>query len=385
MRSSTFTCDTLQRQTWANFASFCEASREIQTSLLISNEKRTAMKPTLIVVSLLLVGFCHASNILDLEDKSEAVLFDSFSQYIQEHNKNYETEEEHLQRFKNYKASLIRIEKQNQLGGATFGINKFSDMSPEEFASQYLNGNFPSTSELAKKELKRVNTNDPFPYPERIDWRDKNVVTPVKDQQKCGCCWAFSAVETIESTWMIFKNLTTSNFPTLSVQEVLDCTPLGGCQGGFAQIAYNWVMRSKGLVSDAKYPYTARVGRCACANCTSNDGIAGIRDWYKATVPGNERHLLVNLQKYSPISIAVHAGQSWQDYKGGIMTRAGCGIGPLNHALQLVGFVKNGDHPYWIARNQWGTIWGEQGYIRLTYGGDTCKITHMATVVEVTH
>ena len=33
-------------------------------------------------------------------------------------------------------------------------------------------------------------------------------------------------------------------------------------------------------------------------------------------------------------------------------------------------------------RNSWGTRWGESGYIRLSYGSNTCKITDDATYVD---
>ncbi len=29
--------------------------------------------------------------------------------------------------------------------------------------------------------------------PTSLDWRTKNVVTSIKDQGSCGCCWAFAA------------------------------------------------------------------------------------------------------------------------------------------------------------------------------------------------
>ena len=39
-----------------------------------------------------------------------------------------------------------------------------------------------------------------FQIPFSMDWREHNLVTPVKDQGQCGSCFAFAAVGAIEGT-----------------------------------------------------------------------------------------------------------------------------------------------------------------------------------------
>jgi len=201
------------------------------------------------------------------------------------------------------------------------------------------------------------------------------MVTPVKNQQQCGSCWAFSTVENIESMWCKKNSLDCTTFTPLSVQEIVDCdTTDSGCSGGWPYDAYQFVISEGGLETDANYPYTAQNGNC---NFQANLVAVTISSWKYATTNSDETTLQANLVGWGPLSVCVDA-EPWQDYTGGVMMAADCGSS-IDHCVQLVGYDMTQSTPFWIVRNSWGTDWGENGYIRLQYGQDTCAVADVAT------
>lgn len=57
--------------------------------------------------------------------------------------------------------------------------------------------------------------------------------------------------------------------------------------------------------------------------------------------------------------------------------------GDIDHAVSVVGFDKSATPPYWIVRNQWGADWGDNGYIKLQFGQNTCQMTVRPAIVQV--
>jgi C1A family cysteine protease len=307
------------------------------------------MKVALLLLGLVCLCFADDAEVL-------------FTAWKAQYNKVYAAEEEPI-RLENFKASLDRIASRNAAGSsATFGLTKFSDLSPEEFRSFYLGYKAPEKKADVEVIYSQVDA------PQTFDWRSKNMVTPVKNQEQCGSCWAFSATENIESMYCMSKQMDCTTLAPLGPQQIVDCdTTDSGCEGGNTETAYAYVMSAGGMEDEKDYPYTATDGTC---NFVSSEVAITISNWKSAAPKGDEQTMMNNLVALGPLSICVEA-QPWQDYTGGVLMASDCD-NQLDHCVQAVGYDLTADTPFWSVRNSWGTDWGEQGYIRLQYGQDTC-------------
>lgn len=63
---------------------------------------------------------------------------------------------------------------------------------------------------------------------------------------------------------------------------------------------------------------------------------------------------------WRPVSVVISASPSFIFYKTGILNSCGA---VMNHALQLVGVVTDGEGSYYVGKNSWGRGWGRDGYV----------------------
>lgn len=243
------------------------------------------------------------------------------------------------------------------------------------------------------------------------DWRGV-ATTAVKNQGQCGSCWAFSATEQIESEFMLQTGSVPQNF---SPQQIASCvTACDGCGGGDTTSAYDYLMSVEGLSSDWYIPYEQGMtpaNTCSDSSCTETCSwnltalkvdefyigpYAIVSNFSYATDPKlcgtrtktcdsmDEATLQANLAN-APASICVNAAE-WDAYTGGVLTSAACGGNgnlDIDHCVQAVGYNTTAPTPYWIVRNSWSTSWGEEGYIYLAMGDNTCGLCNEATVVDL--
>jgi len=319
-----------------------------------------------------LLAFLAVANAVVYTPRHAGVpLATQFDEYTQFWNKTYETVAEHRARYLNFQANAEKIAQLNAKSrargyGASYGFTKFSDWSAREFKKLLGFKRSPNRPVVAAQEKRNVEQSAPS---QPIDWVAKGMTTAVKNQEQCGSCWAFSATETVESANLMAGTFKGAN---LSPQEIVDCDSNdSGCNGGDPAEALQWVQNQGGLDTDSCYPYTAQDGSCASSQCSPSNTISG-----SGSAGSDEPTIYSGLQQYGPLSICCDA-EPWQNYNGGIMTADECGDS-IDHAIQLTGYSPS-QGGYWIVRNSWGEDWGEDGFIWLQYGQDTCGITTEVT------
>jgi len=316
------------------------------------------MKLALILV-LVTVAVAMAATTRTLDDELRL-----FKDFMQTYGRKY-TPSEEVSHFKCFRTNLALIDERNAKGGARFAINQFTDMCAEEFAKYYL-GLRPVNitrhhSVAAKAAMPKACS--------AINWSQKGVVTGVKNQGQCGSCWAFSATGNMEGQWAQKHTLV-----SISEEELVQCSGSAGnqgCNGGWMDQAFQWVITNGGIDSEAAYPYTSGNGYTGtCDSSLLPQHVATLTSYQN--LPTNEAGMASWICTGGPISIAVDAS-SWSSYSGGVMTD--CVYNQLDHGVLAVGFDTTASPPYWIVKNSWGASWGEAGYILLEYGTDQCGLT----------
>jgi len=321
-----------------------------------------------------------------------------FEHFKRQHRRSYATPELEAHRFGIFQSNVRRAAELQRLNpSASFGANRFADLHPTEFKQRYLKFQ-PAVGDAAllRKHAKLAPTLNATDLPASFDWRKPTdgrpvAVTSVKDQGQCGSCWAFSAIETVESAVIL------SGQPKvdLSVQQLVDCDTVDeGCSGGDTVTAYKY-LSGAGIQSAETYPYTSGdsglTGTCLYDRSKVAARISGFKyatpACFDTCIKQDEEKLKHALHESGPVSICVNAAV-WQFYMGGILTSlSGCSntYSSLDHCVQLVGYGvddKDGT-PFWSVRNTWAESWGEQGYIRLKFGENTCGVADEATLVTL--
>jgi len=343
----------------------------------------------LVIISILI-------NVLICE--ARVVQREKFINWQKQYNKKYNSLEENEIRFEIFKENADIVEHLNaQKNGARFALNKFADLSTEEFRETIL---------MPPRKVPEIDPSFYVPVseivtdlPTSFDWRDKGAVTAVKNQGSAGTCWAFSTTGNIEGQWF----LTGNNLTSFSEEQIVECdTHDCGVFGGWPYRAYEYVMEVGGLEMETAYPYCCGGGKDTCYPCMADKNrtfcgpppsycnvtchskssafVGKISNW--TAISKNETEIAVQLMAIGPLSVLIDAS-TLEFYDGGVWDPLFCSNTALDHAVLIVGFgVEDGifeNTPFWTVKNSWGKDWGNSGYFNIIRGDGKCGINTMVT------
>ncbi|XP_048413976.2 cathepsin L.1 isoform X2 [Stegostoma tigrinum] len=255
------------------------------------------------------------------------------------------------------------------------GMNSFADLKNEEYKKLVLGNRLRNTNSTKHTTFHSLPFNN-VGLPDKVDWRDKGYVTAVKNQENCGSCWAFSATGSLEGQH--FRK--TGNLVSLSEQQLVDCSrDYGnqGCDGGFMDFAFRYIIANEGIDTEESYPYTAEDGPCRF----NPETIGAVCNGYIGLPEGSEAYLQSAVAYKGPISVAIDAGHlSFQLYSSGLYDEPLCSSEELNHGVLAVGYGTLHGNDYWLVKNSWGTGWGDEGYIYMSRNkNNQCGIASAAS------
>lgn len=258
------------------------------------------------------------------------------------------------------------VKQRNAMGlSYSLELNEMADWDDEMLLSARRNGGHRvSLSPLESTMTERRPIDPPV-----FDWRDKNVVGPVKNQGQCDVCYAFASVAALESAWAV----ETGQLYSLSEMQIVDCGMSfgnGDCKGknatgGDAISAFKYVVSVGGIASEDEYPYHTYDHKKCSYN--SSLAVASFKGYSKVEPSGSESALRKALLN-RPIAINFDAThKDFNFYKTGVYNNSHCKhIGSeLDHMMLLVGYNATSNPPYYIVKNSWGVEWGYKGFMHV--------------------
>lgn len=217
-------------------------------------------------------------------------------------------------------------------------------------------------------------------FPESYNVCDNHWCPPVRDQARCGSCWAFATTGVTEAA--IYNALvgqfgTTQAFMDAAEQFLVSCnTKNWGCHGGhWAYMFWEDLPVAEeepvGLVPEWDFPYKAQELPCELPYQHEH----ALSGWHY--ILGCDINLTptVNQVKqaildYGVVGTAMCVNSAFVDYP--YHYKDDVFIGPYcynsNHVVLILGWDDNKGGGSWLIQNSWGENWGNSGRVWIPYG-----------------
>jgi C1A family cysteine protease len=187
--------------------------------------------------------------------------------------------------------------------------------------------------------------------------------TPIRNQGGCGSCVAFGTLGAIETTAAFQRGQPDLNLD-LSEQHlffVLGPPTGASCANGWWPANAYAALQATGVTFEDYMPYSAGGG--GSLNPDWPNRLAKITGYQ--TLTSNVAAIKQHLVTHGAVTACFIVYQDFFSYGGGVYHHVS-GAQAGGHCVTIVGYDDSAG--CWIAKNSWGTGWGEAGWFRIAYG-----------------
>jgi len=226
----------------------------------------------------------------------------------------------------------------------------------------------------------------PDSFDSATQWPNCQSIQEIRNQAKCGSCWAFSSSSVMSDRLCIGSGQRIQT--RISPQDILTCcfSCGNGCDGGFPNAAWYYFINS-GVVSGDGYgnnqwcqPYTIPADGNEYPTPPCQRQCLGAGQYFYNKTKGTSGYTLVGedrfkaeISAHGPIVAAFTVYEDFRTYKSGIYVhQSGQALG--GHAIRIVGYGTENGMKYWKIANSWSPNWGENGFFRMQRGVNMCGI-----------
>lgn len=222
--------------------------------------------------------------------------------------------------------------------------------------------------------------------PESFDsvsnWKRCGTVGKVREQGNCASAWALVAAAVFSDRLCIRR----VGGGEISPQNILACCKHCGvsCLGGYLTDALTFLAKHGAPTRRCQpyelFPCPRIQGTLSCpavravnprcrAYCKANyfkrQPYQDLRrSGWAYSLANSSDVIRSDLVARGPVAAIVDVYEDLLAYRGGVYRHtAGSLLG--QQPVKIVGWGQEGDTPYWLVLNTWGTLWGDHGYVKI--------------------
>ncbi len=269
----------------------------------------------------------------------------------------------------------------------SFAASELKDLIPISDSLDKLN--YTVSYNMVKGTVNFTNTDGGKNLPVKYDMREKDRVTPVRDQETYGTCWAFASLGALETVTMPGEeNIYSVDHMSMNNGFTLDLS-----EGGEHTMSMAYLASWNGPVLEESDVY---------GDGETDSKLSAVKHLKEAIIINekDDDRIKNAVFKYGGVETSIHMEMTYGAYKSEYYNSDTSsyyytGDGAPNHDLVIVGWDDNfskdnfstppsKDGAY-ICKNSWGTGFGDEGYFYVSYEDkNICQKSIVYTKLEDT-